>query len=114
RLWKQTSPEKEAALIRASEVPEEIVDLCLEALNHLPGQIPSTSPHLVSDLAEAGILLAAASESAALNVEINLSAFADASLALHRREALKKKLEKIRVVSGEVRSAFNPARESCS
>lgn len=83
-------PAYQKALRHGASVPLEICELSNEALALGCLEIGRTSRWLASDLAESGILLAAAFHSARLNVEINLQAIHDQDFVNKTRARLNR------------------------
>ncbi|MCA1645205.1 MAG: cyclodeaminase/cyclohydrolase family protein, partial [Chloroflexi bacterium] len=71
----------QAALRGAAEVPLETARLCAATLELAEGAAPLLNAAVISDVMVGALLVCAALESAALNVEVNLAAMTDARLA---------------------------------
>lgn len=84
-LWKTPSPELQKALREAALVPMGICEAAYEALTIASHEMPWTSKHLLSDLAECGLFCMAAFKGGRFNVEVNLREIEDAEFtAFHR------------------------------
>lgn len=88
KFWKDKSPALQDALKSASEVPYDLCQHCHEVVRLAKEEIPVTSKHLISDLAECGLLAKAAFQAARFNVEINLKAMEDMEFVAARRKEL--------------------------
>lgn len=87
--WKNKSPQLESLLADACQVPLEIATLSLDSLRIAAAEIPRTSPQLMSDLLEAGMVLHTAFRSALLHVEVNLKAMKNESFILKTRRRVE-------------------------
>ncbi|MBE0478479.1 cyclodeaminase/cyclohydrolase family protein [Candidatus Aerophobetes bacterium] len=100
-LPKKTREEKQMrekllqeALKKAAEVPFKTCELSFSLLNIASRLLEIGNPRLISDVGVGAILAQACLESAALNVEINLSYIKDQLLVKGKRESLASLLEK--------------------
>jgi len=73
KVWGESGPKLQEALQHAASVPLQICESCAKVMKIAQKDIPLTSKHLISDLAECGILMRSAFQSARLNVLINLN-----------------------------------------
>jgi formiminotetrahydrofolate cyclodeaminase len=71
----------QSALHTAAEVPMQTARVCAEVLAVAEEAAPILNPAVISDVVVGAVLIQAALESAAINVEINLAAMTDASAA---------------------------------
>ncbi|MCD6257423.1 cyclodeaminase/cyclohydrolase family protein [Candidatus Aerophobetes bacterium] len=103
----------EKALKNAAEVPLKTADLSLKLIKLASRLVSIGNPNLISDVGVGAILAEATLESAALNVEINLSYIKDAEFIKEKRKLLTSLLDEgkeftLRIVK-EVREKISPA-----
>ncbi len=106
KLWKEKPPELQGLLKHAATVPLTIIEKSNKSLEIASHEITRTSKHLISDLAEAGILLFAAIKSARFNVEINLSAIDDKAFNQNTRSKVQDLVERSKTYSERLEKSF--------
>jgi formiminotetrahydrofolate cyclodeaminase len=87
----------QAALQTAAAVPMQTARMCAEVLAVAEEAAPILNPAVISDVVVGALLAQAALESAAINVEINLSTMTDASAV----ERFSNELDQVRVGAGQ-------------
>lgn len=90
------------ALKKAVGPPLRTCESCFELMKIASRLLEIGNPHLISDVGVGAILAKASLESAALNVEINLSYIKDQQFIEEKRESLALLLKKGREVTSEV------------
>lgn len=90
------------ALRAASRIPAEVVALCEDVAAWSRVTAEKGNPQVISDAAVAALLAAAAAESAALNVRINVASIADAGFTAPLWAEVEGRLGRIRAVRDEV------------
>lgn len=100
---KEKGPAWQGALKKGAVVPYQIAEIVSGAGDILPDEASRTSAWLFSDLKESALLLSAAFDSAALNVEVNLKEIRDNRLVRGMRKNLT-----------EMRSSLDRDRKSLS
>ena len=101
----------ERANQRAAEVPLEVVERSLEALEIALEAATEGNPNSVSDVGVAGACALAAAEGAALNVRINLPTVGDADVAASFRERLQTATGRARSLAAEVAAKVDEVLE---
>lgn len=108
-LPKNTSQERETrketlqlALKKAARVPLSTSECCFKLLKIASRLLIIGNPNLISDVGVGAILAQASLESAALNVEINLSFIKDLEWVEEKRESLQLLLNKSRELTDEI------------
>jgi len=106
---KNTPVEKETrekalqnALKKAAQVPLETEKFCFELLKIAHRLLTIGNPNLISDVGVGAILAEAALESAALNVEINLSYIKDKEFVEKMRESVQNLLNESKVLTEKI------------
>jgi len=103
----------EKALKNAAEVPLKTADLSLKLIKLASRLVSIGNPNLISDVGVGAILAEATLESAALNVEINLSYIKDAEFIKEKRKLLTSLLDEGKEFTNgivkEVREKISPA-----
>ena len=106
KFWKEKSPRLQDALKSASEVPYEICQHGHQVLEIVAHEIPLTSKHLISDLAECGLMMKAAFQSARMNVEINLREMKDDAFVSQIKKELDEMQEQVFKLSDTLAGTF--------
>lgn len=92
----------EPALLRAAEVPLEIMRKCAEALELISGYAAKGSALAISDAGCAAALCGAAMEAAALNVKINTKSMKNRAVADNINAEMNELLQKYFALSQEI------------
>lgn len=92
----------EDALKRAAQVPLKTAGYSLELLKVASRLLTIGNPNLISDVGVGAILAKATLESAALNVEINLSYIKDVDFIKEKRESLRSVLIEGEKLAGKI------------
>jgi len=90
------------ALKKAAKPPFETCNLCFELLKIASKLVEIGNPRLISDVGVGAMLAEAALESAALNVEINLSYIKDQEFVKKKRDCLVSLLNEGKEIASEV------------
>lgn len=106
RLWKDKTPELQGVLKNAALVPLSIIEKSAEALGIASSEIERTSKHLLSDIAESGILLFNAAKAARFNVEINLRAIEDQAFNQETRSKLSGLIDGAKIEAKRLEESF--------
>lgn len=105
-LWKTPSPALQQALKEAASVPMGICEQAFAALTVAEREIPWTSKHLLSDLAECGLFLMAAFKGGKFNVEINLHEIQDAAFVAKQRAELHRLGRQVLIIGNRLEEIF--------
>ncbi|MBI2095573.1 MAG: cyclodeaminase/cyclohydrolase family protein [Candidatus Omnitrophica bacterium] len=96
------------AIGHSAEIPLEMCELCLRALELMLPERGRTSRWLASDLAEGALLLDASFHAAHLNVEVNLREISDRRRVQRTRRRLDVWRRRAKKCKDELLKAFNP------
>lgn len=105
-LWKSPSPALQSALREAAQVPMGICEAAYDALTVASREVPWTSKHLLSDLAECGLFLIAAFKGGKFNVEINLREIEDAAFVTAHRARLSRLGRQVLIYGNRLEETF--------